>query len=318
MVDLFEIISGIIIGIIPIPLDLLKVVIFPGFACAGIMVLFLTYYERKLLAKLQLRVGPYYAGRFEGIFQMIADTIKLLFKEIIIPRKADKLLYLAAPVCALIVAASPLAVIPLSKTAVIANLDVGLLFFFAMLAFNPIVILLASWASHNKFSFIGGLRSLHQLVSYEIPLFLSVILWYGVLQQLGALVFLIAAIAELERVPMDIPEAEQEIATGWLAEYGGMSFGLFFFAVYIRLYVLAGLFTTVFLGGWLGPEIIPSEIWFLIKTVIVATVIILPRGFSPRLRIDQMLRTGWTKLLLLAIINIFIALVITQQNIIPF
>jgi NADH-quinone oxidoreductase subunit H len=302
---------------------------FPGFTFAAIFsAVVMIYIERKFVAKIQLRVGPQYAGRFEGFLQSFADLFKLLFKEIIIPYKVDKLFFWAVPFALVAVAGALIALLPLSPNTYIANPPVGAVVVFAIIGFSPIIALLAGWASNSKYSFLGGLRALHQMVAYEIPMILSIVgivalsgtlnlmeivnaqakLWYILLQPLGAIVFFIAALAELERIPFDLPEADSELVAGWQTEYSGMLFGVMQLATYIKFYALAGLFTVFFLGGWYGSSILPPEAWFIIKTFIVMLVMMIPRGIMPRVRIDLLLRTGWVKLMLLTFLNIFMAM----------
>jgi len=338
-----------------------RVAVFPGFTFAALFATVIIFFERKFLAKMQLRVGPYYAGRevfwwarsLGGFLQMLADLLKLISKEIIIPSGADKPIFWAAPVVLVVAAVGLISVIPAAPGWVIADIDVGLLVVFAVLSFFPLTALLASWASNSKYPFIGGLRALHQMIAYEIPLILSalgvVILsgslnlsgivvaqqqyWYVLLLPIGAFVFFITALAELERVPFDLPEAESEIVAGWLTEYSGMSYGLIQLASYIKLYALAAIFVTLFLGGWMGPSVAPDLIirdhlilsaeegngifWFIVKTFGVTVLMILPRGINPRIRIDILLRTGWAKLIAAAFINIFIALGLLYAGVIP-
>ena len=317
--------------------DFGKIALFPGFTYAALFAAFLGLWERKLLAKLQLRVGPLYAGRVEGILQPLADILKLLFKELITPTKSDKLLFLAAPLITVAIASATISVIPASEFWVVARSDVGLLVVFAAIGFFPITALMAAWGSNSKYPFLGGLRALHQLVAYEIPMIvaaLGVVILAGSLDlinivkaqaaipfifllPLGAITFFWCSLAELERVPFDLPEAEPELVAGWLTEYTGMNFGLILgIAVYVKFYALAAIFTTLFLGGWMGPSPIPPEVWFTIKTFLVATVMILPRGIFPRIRIDILLRRGWVTMLILAFINIFIAVLVVELGIV--
>lgn len=310
---------------------------FPGFTFAAVFsAILMAYVERKFVAKIQLRVGPQYAGRFEGVLQNFADLIKLLFKEITVPYSADKLIFWTAPFALMAVAGALLGLIPLSPTTYIANPSVGAIFVFAILGFSPIIVLLAGWASNSKYPLLGGLRALHQLVSYEIPMILSILgvvvlsgtlnligivnaqggVWYIILQPIGAAVFFIAALAELERIPFDLPEADSELVAGWQTEYSGMLFGTFILANYIRFYALSALFTIFFLGGWLGPPVIPPEAWFILKTVVVMIVGMLPRAVMGRIRIDVLLRTGWVKLMFLTFLNIFIAMVLVSLGVV--
>lgn len=327
--------------------DLFRVAVFPGFTYAALLAAATIFIERKFLAKMQLRIGPLYAGKIEGILQLIADGLKLISKEIIVPSGADKLIFWAAPVAFVVTAAAVIALIPVAPGWVVADLDVGIIAVFAFLGFFPLIALLFSWASNSKYPFIGGLRALHQMIAFEIPFILSalsvVILagslnltdiaiaqhsyWFIFFLPISAFVFFISSLAELERIPFDLPEAESEIVAGWLTETSGMIYGLIQLGTYVKLYALAALFVILFLGGWAGPQIFPAEIipgytgekiynaitanaifWFTIKTLGMIMLILLPRGINPRIRIDILLHTGWYKLIVLAFINIFVAL----------
>ncbi len=323
---------------------LFRMSVFPGFTWAALIATLVILFERKYLAKMQMRVGPLYAGKYEGVLQPIADLFKLLGKEIIVPRATDKPAYLAVPLAGMAVAAALLALIPVSKQWVVTNLDVGLLVAFAVISFFPIVTIIAAWSSNSKYPFLGGLRALHQMVAYEIPMIISALgvvlltrtlnlveiveaqsaVWFILLQPIAAVVFFCCLIAELERVPFDLPEAEPELVSGWLTEYSGMNFGVIQLSVYVKFYALAGLFTTLFLGGWYGPPLLPpafaeanAVIWFTLKTLIVMATIITPRGVMTRIRIDVLLRSGWRKLLVLAFLNMFIALMLRQLGVAP-
>jgi NADH-quinone oxidoreductase subunit H len=311
--------------------------VFPGFTFVALFsTIFMGWVERKMTAKIQLRTGPMYAGRFEGILQNLADFFKLLFKEMIIPDGVDRATFIAVPFALMMVAGALVALVPLSPTTYIANPSVGAVMVFAVLGFTPIVVLLAGWASNSKYPFLGGLRALHQMVAYEIPLVLSLVgaviisgslnlmnivtaqsgLWFILLQPLGAIVFFVGALAELERIPFDLPEADTELVAGWQTEYSSMLFGTFQLANFSRMYVMAGLFTTFFLGGWLGPAGLPPEVWFILKTFVVMIALMLPRSIMPRIRIDMMLRTGWVKLLALSFLNIFLTMVIVSLGLV--
>jgi NADH-quinone oxidoreductase subunit H len=328
--------------------DLFRITTFPGFSYAALIAAATIFIERKFLAKMQLRVGPLYAGKIEGILQLIADGLKLIAKEIIVPSGADKPLFWAAPIAFVAAAAAVVALIPAAPTWVVADVDVGLLAVFAILGFFPLIALLFSWASNSKYPFIGGLRALHQMIAFEIPFILSalsiVILsgtlnltgivnsqiasyWFIFFAPISAFVFYISSLAELERIPFDLPEAESEIVAGWLTETSGMIYGLLQLGSYVKTYALAALFVILFLGGWAGPAIFPVELipgytgvqiynhttmdaifWFTLKVFGVIMLMLLPRGISPRIRIDILLHTGWYKLIVLAFINIFVAL----------
>lgn len=340
--------------------DIFRVIAFPGFGFAALLAAGTIFVERKMLAKLQLRVGPFYCGKVEGILQLMGDGLKLISKEIIIPAKADKPIFWAAPVIFVATAAAFVALIPVAPGWVVADVDIGLIAVFAVIGFFPIITVLSAWSANSKFPFIGGIRALFQMVSFEIPLILSllgVVIVTGTLSlseiaasqsivpwiiflPVGAVVFFITMLAELERIPFDLPEAESEIVAGWLTEFSGMMYGLVQLGTYLKLYAFAGLFVVLFLGGWNGPMVVPpfpAEIvtdgielgpvtaqipglplftqdmlngvfWFVLKTVGVIFFILLPRGVFPRIRIDMLLNLGWTKLIGLAFVNIFIAL----------
>ena len=351
--------------------DFFRIAVFPGFGFAALIAAGTIFAERKLLAKLQLRVGPFYCGKVEGILQLMGDGLKLISKEIIIPAKADKPIFWAAPVLFIGTAAAFVALIPVAPGWVVADVDVGLLAVFAVIGFFPIITILSAWSANSKFPFIGGIRALYQMVSFEIPLILSllgVVILTGTLNlseivesqasfpwiiflPVGAIVFFISMLAELERIPFDLPEAESEIVAGWLTEFSGMMYGLVQLGSYLKLYAFAGLFVVLFLGGWTGPLLIPSTppeilsgievgpiavdlpgserfvertlnaelingvIWFVLKTVGVIFFILMPRGVFPRVRIDLLLQIGWYKLIGLAFVNIFIALAVLYSGI---
>ena len=313
--------------------DFFRAAVFPGFAFAAMIAATTIFVERKFLAKMQLRTGPLYAGKIEGILQLIADGLKLISKEIIAPSGADKPIFWSTPVIFVATAAALTVLIPVAPGWVGSDLDVGLLAIFAILGFFPLIALLFSWSSNSKYPFIGGLRALHQMIAFEIPFILSALsivllsgslnltdivesqysFWFFVIAPLSAFVFYISSLAELERVPFDLPEAESEIVAGWLTETSGMIYGLIQLGTYLKLYVLAALFVILFLGGWIGPQIFPQEIipgytgetiynatvvngifWFTIKTFGMIMLILLPRGINPRIRIDTVSYTHLT------------------------
>ena len=343
--------------------DLFRVAVFPGFTYAALIAAVTIFVERKFLAKMQLRVGPLYAGKIEGILQLLADGLKLVSKEIIVPSGADKPIFWAAPIAFVASAAAVTALIPVAPGWVVADLDVGIIAMFAIFGFFPLIELLFSWASNSKYPFIGGLRALHQLIAFEIPFILSALsvvllagtlnltgiaeaqqpYWYILFLPISAFVFYISSLAEVERVPFDLPEAESEIVAGWLTETSGMIYGLIQLGTYIKLYALSALFVVLFLGGWAGPQVFPQELgppgektpliqlltlegiynpviansifWFTLKTFGMIMLMLLPRGINPRIRIDILLHTGWYKLIVLSFINIFIALALVYGGI---
>ena len=341
--------------------DIFRIAVFPGFGLAALLAAGTIFVERKMLAKLQLRVGPFYCGKVEGILQLAGDGLKLISKEIIIPAKADKPIFWLAPVAFVGTAAAFVSLIPVAPGGwVVADVELGVLAVFAVIGFFPIITILSAWSANSKFPFIGGIRALHQMISFEIPLILSllgVVMLAGTMNlsgiiesqgmfpwivflPVGGIVFFICILAELERIPFDLPEAESEIVAGWLTEFSGMMYGLVQLGTYLKLYAFAAIFTVMFLAGWHGPDIIPpfpqdiitdgiqmgpitatipglplfdhamlnGTIWFVIKTVAVIFFILLPRGVFPRIRIDMLLSLGWYKLIGLSFINIFIAL----------
>jgi NADH-quinone oxidoreductase subunit H len=345
--------------------DLFRAAVFPGFTFAALIAAATIFIERKLLAKMQLRVGPLYAGKIEGIFQLLADGLKLIAKEIIVPSGADKPIFWLAPIMFVSTSAAIVALIPVASGWVVADVNVGLIAAFAIFGFFPLITLLFSWASNSKYPFLGGLRALHQMVAFEIPFFLSAIpavilaaslnlsdiarsqnlFWNIFVMPINAFVFYISSLAELERIPFDLPEAESEIVAGWLTETSGMIFGLIQLGSYLKLYALSALFVILFLGGWYGPQIFPPELipgasnstvpllkiialeglynpvtvnsifWFMIKTIIVIFLMLITRGINPRIRIDILLHTGWYKLIVLTFINLFVVLTLIYGGI---
>jgi NADH-quinone oxidoreductase subunit H len=259
----------------------------------------------------------------------------LIFKEVIVPYKADKPLFLGVPLALAFVAALPFAVIPFGQHWVIANLDVGLVFVFAVGSLFPSLILIYAWASNSKFPFLGGLRSLFQQVAYEIPMWISALsvvmlagsldlvnivnaqqrIWFIIPGFLSFIVFFIASLAELERLPFDLPEAEPELVAGWYTESSGAVYMVIFLAIYMKLYLMSSLVTVLFLGGWWGPAFLPQPVWFLLKTLVVATFIIIPRGVYPRLRVDLLIKVGWTRLLIIALANVFLTVVLLSTGV---
>src|SRR5881397_665482 len=295
----------------------LKIAIFPGLTSIGIIAAILTWLDRKITARVQLRIGPQYVSPLGGILQSFADLIKLAFKELPLPEKADKFFFVMAPVFGMVLAGGLMGLIPFSHETLISNLEIGLPVFLAFVTLSPTLVLLAGWSANSKYPFIGGLRSLFQQTAYEIPLWLSaigVVMLAGTFnlekivlpQALGALLFLITSVAEQERIPFDLPEAEPEVIMGWQAEYTGFFFLAAQGAGFIKLYAFSALFATLYLGGYLGPGPLPPLFWSLLKTIGIVVAVILLRGTFGRVRIDQLLRAGWTILLGLALVNIVI------------
>ena len=294
---------------------------------------YLVFAERRVLAWIQDRKGPNRVGPF-GLLQPLADLIKLLTKEDFVPASADKWLFYLAPAMAAIPAILTFSVIPFGKPVaiaghqvplVIADLNVGLLFFLALSSIAVYGVAIGGWASNSKYSLLGGIRGLAQLISYELSMGLSLVpvvmlahsfsladivsaqerIPFIVYQPLAFVIFLVSITAECKRIPFDIPEAEGELVAGFHTEYSGMRFGLFFVGEYINIIVLGGLATTFFLGGWHGP-LLPPVVWFSLKTLAVAFFFIWMRGTLPRLRYDQLMHLGWKVLTPLALVNILV------------
>lgn len=280
-----------------------------------IMVAYLTYAERKVLAAMQLRKGPNVVGTF-GLLQPFADAIKMLMKETIIPSGSNRALFLMAPMLTFGLAMIAWAVIPVNDGWVLANINVGILYLFAISSLGVYGIIIAGWASNSKYAFMGAMRSAAQMISYEVSIGLvlvSVLLCVGSLNLSDIvraqrtvwfciplfpmfIVFFISALAETNRLPFDLPEGESEIVAGFFVEYSSLSFGLFFLGEYANMILMSALTTILFLGGWLGPfGILPQigPVWFLLKILLCLFVFIWVRATFPRYRYDQLMRLGW-------------------------
>jgi NADH-quinone oxidoreductase subunit H len=322
-------VSNGVLGFLTMLLEALIVIIF-----ALLNVVILIWIERKLLGRIMDARGPVYVGPL-GFFQNVADGAKLFVKQVIKPFKADKFGYQVGPIIFVASSFLILAAIPLSPEFGIVDahrqpMPGGALFAFAVFAIAPFSILISGWAENNKYTLIGGMRSAAQMMSYEIPMLLTVAsvfllagsftfsdivnaqdsMWYGIPLILGFVVFLVCMVAEVERIPFDLPEAEAELVEGWTTEYCGMRFGFFMFTEYLRGFAGCGIATLLFLGGWLGPSFIPGEVWFLAKAYIVFIVFVFIRASLPRIRTDQILDLGWRRLLPLAMVNLLIAVAI--------
>ncbi len=299
-------------------------------ALVQVNALFLVWLERKVAAHIQLRIGPKEVGPF-GILQTIVDGVKLMSKELITPRHVDKKLFMLAPVAIFLPVLVSFVVIPFSEKLQIRDLNVGLLVIFAFSTFNVLAILVGGWASNNKYSLLGAVRSVAQNIAYEIPLLLTVLsalLWSNSLQMskivesqstvwnvfwmpVAALIYLICATAETNRAPFDIPEAESELVAGFHTEYGGMRFALFFLAEYSNMLIVAAVATTLFFGGWkplpfLGFLPVPGLIWFLAKTYVLIFVVIWVRWTFPRLRFDQLMNFCWKIMIPAALLHLIV------------
>lgn len=284
----------------------------------------LIWYERRLLSLVQDRYGPNRVGP-AGLLQVLADTFKILFKEDWVPPFADRRVFVVAPSLVLVTALLSFMVVPVAEGWVVVDLDIGLLFVLAMSSLAVYSVVLAGWSSRSKYSLVGGLRAAAQMVSYEVFMGLSLVgvitlagsfdlsdivraqegLWYVVPQFVGFVVFLVAGLAELRRIPFDLVEAESELVAGYHTEYSGMKFGLFMVGEYVAVTLVSALIVTLFFGGWLGPWL-PGVVWFLIKTLAFITLFIVIRGTFPRPRYDQLMALGWKVMLPLSLLNLLI------------
>ncbi len=307
MSDIYSV--AIVIGILVISLSL----------AAGLI-----WVERRLLALWQDRYGPNRVGPF-GLLQVLADMIKIFMKEDWIPPFADKPVFVLAPAIVMVTVLLAFAVVPFAPGVHVTDLDIGLLFFLAMSSLGVYSIVLAGWASDNKYSLLGGMRAAAQMVSYEVFMGLSLLgtvvlsgsfrltaiveaqrhMWFVVPQLLGFVLFLIAGVAETRRLPFDLPEAESELIAGFHSEYSGMKFGMFFVGEYLGLILISSLITVLFFGGWLGP-VLPPLVWFVLKMFFFVFLFILLRASLPRPRFDQLMSWGWKIMLPLALANLLV------------
>jgi len=297
---------------------------------------YMTWLERKGAAYIQSRIGPNRAGPF-GLLQPVADAIKLFFKEDIVPAQADKIIYTLAPVMSVVPALIAFAVIPVGDSITLfgrtiplhlANVNVALLYLLAVSSLGVYGIVLGGWSSNNKYALLGGLRSSAQMVSYELALGLSLVgvvllagsfslvdiveaqrrLPFIVLQPLGFLLYAVCAVAEVNRAPFDLPEAEQELVAGYHTEYTGLRFALFFMAEYVNLITVSAIATTLFLGGWHGPFLdeVLGPLWFFLKVFVLCFTFVWIRATWPRMRYDRLMNLGWKVLLPLALLNVIL------------
>ncbi len=296
-----------------------------GFVLLGVA--YLTYAERKVLSAMQRRQGPTTVGPF-GLLQPIADGIKLLTKEIIIPSQANPVVFLLAPMLLFMLALVAWAVIPVGAKLVLADINVGILYLFAIASMGVYGVIMAGWASNSKYAFLGGLRSASQMVSYEVSMGLVIVcvllcagslnlteiveaprpLWMQILLLPMLVVFLISILAETNRAPFDLPEGESELSGGFMVEYSAMAFALFFLGEYANMILMSAMTTILFLGGWLPPfgiealGFIPGPVWFVLKVCLVLFFFIWARASFPRYRYDQLMRLGWKVFLPLSLI----------------
>ena len=283
-----------------------------------ISVAYLTLAERRVIGFMQLRKGPNVVGPF-GLLQPFADALKLLSKETILPAGADKVTFIIAPMLTFVLALVAWAVIPFGKTLVIADINVGILYLFAISSLGVYGVIMAGWASNSKYAFLGALRSAAQMVSYEVSMGLVIInvllcvgslnlsdiieaqktVWFALPLFPMFIVFFVSTLAETNRAPFDLPEGESELVAGYFVEYSSMSFALFFLGEYANMILMSAMTTILFLGGWLPPfdiyplNVIPGPIWFILKISLVLFVFLWMRATTPRYRYDQLMRLGW-------------------------
>lgn len=290
----------------------------------AISAMFLIWWERKISGHIQRRFGPMRVG-WHGVLQSIADTIKLLLKEDIRPKEADVLIWWLAPFFAVVPSVMAFVVIPFGETLIPKDLNIGLLYLMAITSAGVLGIFMAGWGSGNKYSLLGGMRSAAQIISYEIPLILSIIvvamaagsmsMQQIVLAQIHTwnifhptlaiafIIYMISATAEVNRAPFDIPEAESELVAGFHTEYSGMKFAMFFVGEYTNLFIISAIAATLFLGGWTGP-FLPPVLWFLMKTYTLVFILMWVRWTFPRVRVDQLMSFAWKFLTPLSLLNL--------------
>lgn len=327
-----------------IAITIIKTVIY--FGILMLHVAYATYAERKVIGHIQLRLGPMVVGP-HGLLQPIADVVKLIFKEDIVPAKVDKHIFKIAPLISLAAALSTFAVIPVNKNWVISDINVGLLYVIGIAGIGTYGIIFSGWASNSKYAFLGGLRSAAQMISYEVALGLSLVgvilmaesfnlteivnkqteYWYGMFlfpQIIGYFVFVVAMLAETNRLPFDLPEAETELVAGYFVEYSGIRFSLFYLAEYLAMFCMSALATICFWGGWTIPPflvkvfpvlgVIPGVVWFLLKVYFHIFLFFWLRGTLPRYRYDQLMAIGWKLLIPLGLINIVVTSLIKYYS----
>ncbi|MBI4721658.1 MAG: NADH-quinone oxidoreductase subunit NuoH [Candidatus Stahlbacteria bacterium] len=298
------------------------------FIFAAITVMIVLWIERRVSARFQSRIGPNRVG-FEGTLQPIADTIKLLGKEIIVPAGADKIVHFLAPIVVFTVSFLAYICLPFGPGLIATDLNLGILYIFAISSVAVVGILMAGWGSNNKYSMLGGMRATAQIISYEVPLVLSVVgvlmhtntlrlseivhsqggglfNWFIFRQPVAFIIYIIAAIAEINRTPFDIPEAESELTAGYHTEYSGIRFAFFFLAEFTNMFLISGIATCIFLGGWHGFHGLPPWCWFLGKCYCVMFILMWFRWTFPRLRVDQLMNLSWKVLTPIALLNILV------------
>lgn len=303
---------------------------YPLFSIIGIVIVALSiaasliYVERRLLALWQDRYGPNRTGPF-GLLQVVADAIKMFMKEDWVPPFVDKPVFILAPAVIFVTVLMAFAVLPVAPGIIVADLNIGLLFFLAMSSLGVYSVVLAGWSSDNKYALLGGMRAAAQMLSYEVFMGLSLMgvvilagsfslpaiveaqrkMWFVIPQFPGFVLFLIAGFAETRRIPFDLSEAESELVAGYHSEYSGMKFGMFFVGEYMGVTLISAMISVLFFGGWLGP-VLPGLVWLLIKTFVFISFFILVRAALPRPRFDQLMSWGWKVMLPLALVNVLV------------
>ena len=295
----------------------------------------LGYLERKLAGWFQRRPGPMEVGP-QGILQLIVDGVKLVGKQIIIPKEASFPLFLLAPLLAFMPVGIAFIVVPFSARLQVRDLDVGLIFIIAIMSFNVMAILIAGWGSNNKYSLFGAIRAVAQNIAYEIPMLLSLLavvlmantlsmrglvlaqghLWNMIVQPVAFLIYFIAGMAETHRAPFDLPEAESELTAGFHTEFSGMAFSFFYLAEYTHMFFVASIAVVLFLGGWSGPPLpwidYSGIVWFMLKVYALLFIMIWIRWTFPRVRFDQLLNFCWQYLIPFALVNLLITAVVVK------
>ncbi len=315
---------------------LAQIIVIPGLAFILLFAMIAVWFERKFLARAMLRIGPYYCGKRSGWLQVIADFLKLFFKEFVIPDDVEKALFLAAPVLLPTIPALAITLIPFDSNWVLFDAGgLSLPVFLAIAGLAPVIPIFAGWAANNKYTIIGSFRTAYLYVSGEIPLVICAAatallagsldlvdiveaqrpLWFAIPQFIGFLVFFVGLILEAERTPFDVPTAETELVIGWRTEFSGVLFGFTMMAEYVSFLGWTLLFIVLYLGGYLGPSLLGVPLydhifWMLLKLAVIVVIVVLIRTVYPRLRLDQTLRLGWNYLMPLALLNLFITIIL--------
>jgi len=299
-------------------------------ALVSVNALFLIWMERKVAAHMQLRPGPMEVGP-HGAIQTVADALKLMGKELITPDEVDKPIFWLAPIVVFLPVLLSFLVVPFSQTWIIRDMNVGIVLILAFSTLAVLAILMAGWASNNKYAVLGAIRSVAQNIAYEIPLLITVMsiilmvgsfklsdivaaqgqYWYVLLQPLAFIIYITCATAETNRAPFDLPEAESELVAGFHTEYSGMRFALFFLAEYTNMFIVSAIATVLFLGGWHGP-FLPGVVWFLLKVYAVIFLMMWFRWTFPRVRFDQLITFAWKILIPLAFANLLITALVLK------